>query len=64
MQGNLKQTAFFMFMTFACSIGLSVSAAAQETTGTINGTVRDATGAAIPGATVFSTGQTINANQG
>src|SRR2546430_9299245 len=42
-----------------CMLTLSMSALAQETTGGVQGTVKDPQGAVIPGATVEVTGTTL-----
>ncbi len=52
MKYNFKQTIILTLFALAFSLGLSGLAAAQEITGSIVGTVRDASGAVIPGATV------------
>jgi hypothetical protein len=43
------------FLSLALCLGLNVATQAQEITGTINGTVRDSSGAAIAGATLTVT---------
>src|SRR5262245_4697157 len=43
--------------------GLAATAAAQETTGTISGTAKDQTGAALPGVTVTVKSITTGASQ-
>ena len=53
----------FCLLAFLCAIALPTRAAAQETTGTIIGTVSDGSGGVLPGVTVvlknMATGQTI-----
>lgn len=55
MKRNFNQITRYMLMTFALFLSFSGLVAAQETTGTIVGTVRDSSGAVIPGATVTIT---------
>jgi len=52
MKQNVQQKIRFLFLTFALLASFNNFAAAQEITGTLNGTVRDASGAVVPGATV------------
>jgi hypothetical protein len=54
MRHNFKRTRFVL-LAIALVFSLSGLAAAQEVTGSIVGTVRDASGAAVPGATVTIT---------
>ncbi|HEX9960806.1 MAG TPA: carboxypeptidase-like regulatory domain-containing protein, partial [Pyrinomonadaceae bacterium] len=54
MKDNFKQIRF-MLLAVAMLLSISGSATAQEVTGTIVGSVRDNTGAAVPGATVTIT---------
>jgi len=56
----MKKTLCSILAALALTIGLSGLAAAQETTGTIVGTVKDTTGAAVSGATVTVTDPTKN----
>lgn len=55
MKRNFKQLTRFMLMTATLVLSLSGVAAAQETTGTMVGTIRDSSGAVVPGATVTIT---------
>lgn len=55
MKHNFKQTARLAFLALALSLFMSAFAFGQEVTGSIVGTVRDNTGAAVPGATVTIT---------
>ena len=55
MKSNFRQATLFMLIAAACCLGLSGLASAQEITGTIVGTVRDSSGAVVPGATVTIT---------
>ena len=52
MKRNFPQKLHIIFPAIVLLLGLSVFTAAQEITGTLNGTVSDASGAAVPGATV------------
>src|SRR5437016_7545176 len=52
MRHHLQIVCRIMFLAFALCLGLSGVIQAQEITGSIVGTVRDADGAAVPGATV------------
>lgn len=58
MKSSLRQTTFFTLLALACVLCLSGLASAQEITGTIVGTVRDSSGAVVPGATVTITDPT------
>jgi Carboxypeptidase regulatory-like domain/TonB-dependent Receptor Plug Domain len=49
---RLRHSLGWMFLAFFTVLGLPLSAAAQETTGTIVGTVTDGSGAVLPGVTV------------
>jgi hypothetical protein len=49
-----KSRAWRMLCGIALLVSLALPAAAQETTGTIQGTVRDASNAVLPGATVVA----------
>ena len=49
---RLHHSLGWMFLAFFTALGLPLSAAAQETTGTIIGTVTDDSGAVLPGVTV------------
>ncbi len=53
MKSNFRQTIFTMFAATAFVLCLLASASAQDVTGTINGTVRDSSGAVVSGATVM-----------
>ncbi|MCY7344697.1 MAG: carboxypeptidase-like regulatory domain-containing protein, partial [Pyrinomonadaceae bacterium] len=55
MKSSLKQTTFFALLTLTGVLCLSILTSAQEITGTIVGTVRDSSGAVVPGATVTIT---------
>ncbi len=55
MKRNFRQAMLTMFTALALVSGICISASAQEITGTIVGTVRDASGAIVPGATVTIT---------
>jgi len=55
MKRNVKQTTLFVLIAVTLSLGLSGFASGQEITGTLNGTVRDASGAVVQGATVMIT---------
>lgn len=52
MRYNFKHTMRLFFIALILCVGLSGLAIAQEITGSINGTVRDASGAVVAGATV------------
>ncbi len=52
MRRQIFSTASFLIIASAMILSLSFSIAAQEITGTIVGTVRDASGSVVPGATV------------
>jgi hypothetical protein len=52
MRYNFKHTMRLSFIALILCVGLSGLAIAQEITGSINGTVRDASGAVVAGATV------------
>ncbi len=60
MKSSLKQTTFFALLTLTGVLCLSILTSAQEITGTIVGTVRDSSGAVVPGATVTITDPTKN----
>ncbi len=55
MKNSFQHISRLMIVSLALLLSLSGSASAQEITGTINGTVRDASGAVVPGATVTIT---------
>lgn len=55
MKYNLKKTTRLFFVALVLCLGLSGLTAAQEITGSLNGTVRDANGGVVPGATVTVT---------
>ena len=52
MKRNFKQLTRFMLMSATLFLSLSGFAVAQETTGTLVGTIRDSSGAVVPGATI------------
>ncbi len=58
MKQYLQQKTHFLFLAIALLLVSGSFAIAQETTGTLNGTVRDASGGAIAGATVIITDPT------
>lgn len=58
MKRNAKQIVPFILVTFVLCLSMSGFVSAQEITGTINGTVRDASGAIVPGVTVTITDPT------
>src|SRR6266850_7134045 len=55
MKQLFRVTLPILSLTVALLLGLSAVAFAQEITGSINGTVKDAAGAAVKGATVTIT---------
>jgi Carboxypeptidase regulatory-like domain len=55
MKSRIFSTASFMFVALAMMFSFSLNAVSQEVTGTIVGTVRDASGAVVPGASVTIT---------
>jgi hypothetical protein len=52
MKSNLRQTTLSLLIALTCGFVLSGLVSAQEVTGTIVGSVRDRSGAVVPGATV------------
>src|SRR5205085_4931944 len=58
--GKIIKSAFFMLAMFAA---LVAAAFAQETTGGLQGTVRDPQGSIIPGATVTIKGVSVGYNR-
>jgi hypothetical protein len=58
MKQNLQQKIQILFVAAALLFSFGIFAVAQEITGTLNGTVRDSTGAAVSGATVTITDPT------
>lgn len=52
MKRRIFSTACFLSVAFAMIFSFSLNAISQEVTGTIAGTVRDTSGAVVPGATV------------
>ncbi len=52
MKKNFQPKLYFLFAAIALVLSFSGAAVAQEITGTLSGTVRDSSGAAIAGATV------------
>lgn len=60
MKQNIQKKIYFLFATLALLLGSSGYAAAQEITGSLNGTVRDSTGASVAGATVTISDPTKN----
>lgn len=60
MRQILPQKIHFLFLAIALLLNFSSLIAAQETTGTLVGTVRDSSGAAVAGATVTITDSTKN----
>ncbi len=60
MNSNFRQTMLAMFVALAFVLGVGSAATAQEVTGTIVGTVRDASGAVVPGAAVTITDPSKN----
>ncbi|HEY0427609.1 MAG TPA: carboxypeptidase regulatory-like domain-containing protein [Pyrinomonadaceae bacterium] len=55
MKSRIFSTASFLFVALAMIFSLTFSAVAQEVTGTIVGTVKDASGAVVPGAVITIT---------
>jgi hypothetical protein len=55
MKSRIFSTACFLSVALAMIFSFSLNAISQEVTGTIVGTVRDASGAVVPGATVTIT---------
>ncbi len=60
MKQNFPQKIHFLFLAIALLLSFSGFVAAQETTGTLVGVVRDSSGAAVAGATVTITDPTKN----
>ncbi|MGI8639280.1 MAG: carboxypeptidase regulatory-like domain-containing protein [Pyrinomonadaceae bacterium] len=60
MKQNFQQKIHFLCLAIALLVSFSGFVAAQEITGTLNGTVRDASGAVVPGATVTISDPTKN----
>lgn len=58
MKCDFKQSTRLFFTALVLCLAMSGLATAQETTGTINGTVRDASGGSVAGATVTITDPT------
>jgi len=54
-QAHNRRTFRVLIASLICAVGLAVPASAQIPTGTILGSVKDAQGAVIPGATVTAT---------
>ena len=52
MKSRIFSTASYLFIALAIIFSFNLPASAQETTGTLSGTVRDSSGAVVPGATV------------
>ena len=55
MKSNFRQIVLTMFTALILMSGVCITASAQEITGTLNGTVRDSSGASVAGATVTIT---------
>jgi hypothetical protein len=55
MKSNVRQASYQMLASFVLCLCIGGFTLAQEITGTLNGTVRDATGAVVPNATVTIT---------
>ena len=55
MKSNFRQTIFTMLVALGFGLSLCTAASAQDVTGAINGTVRDASGSVVSGATVTIT---------
>lgn len=62
MSGKIKTISFGVILTAAFLV-LNLSAFGQSTSGSITGTVKDSTGAVIPGASVTLVGRSDNSSQ-
>ena len=60
MKSRIFSTAFLSFIAIAITFSINISVSAQEVTGSISGTVRDSSGAVVPGATVTITDASKN----
>ncbi|HSI88147.1 MAG TPA: TonB-dependent receptor, partial [Pyrinomonadaceae bacterium] len=60
----MSRTFKFIFATLALALSFSFTAIAQETTGSIEGTITDSAGAVVPGVEVVITSQAVGTTVG